>query len=34
MPGTKMPDAMLIIPEFPPSETVVQALLDSGFYFT
>lgn len=34
MPGTMMPDALLFIPEFPPSEAVVQALLDSGFYFS
>jgi len=33
MPGTKMPDALLIIHDFPPSESIVQALLDSGFYF-
>eukprot|EP00088_Acartia_fossae_P021131 TRINITY_DN22601_c0_g1_i1.p1 TRINITY_DN22601_c0_g1~~TRINITY_DN22601_c0_g1_i1.p1 ORF type:complete len:226 (+),score=62.88 TRINITY_DN22601_c0_g1_i1:39-716(+) len=34
MPGTKFPDALLIIPEFPPSEAVVKALLDSDFYFS
>jgi GrpB-like predicted nucleotidyltransferase (UPF0157 family) len=33
MPGTKMPDALLILPQFPPSLGVVQALLDTGFYF-
>ena len=34
MPGTKMPDALLIVPEFPPSKGVIQALLDCGFYFS
>jgi len=34
MPGTKMPDALLIIPEFPPSEGVIQAFLDSDYYFS
>jgi hypothetical protein len=33
MPGTKFPDALLVIPAFPPSKTIIQALLDCGFYF-
>ena len=33
MPGTKFPDALLVIPEFPPSKGVIQAFLDSGYYF-
>ena len=33
MPGTKMPDALLLIPEFPPSCAVISALLKSGYYF-
>jgi len=33
MPGAKMPDALLIIPSFPPTKGVIQALLDCGFYF-
>merc|ERR1711953_1536220 len=33
MPGTKFPDALLIVPEFPPSEGVIQAFLDCGYYF-
>ena len=34
MPGTMMPDALIITPEFPPSKAVIQALLDSGYYFS
>ena len=34
MPGSLMPDALLIIPEFPPSKAVIQAFLDSGYYFS
>merc|ERR550519_1965982 len=34
MPGAKMPDALLILPEFPPSRGVIQALLDCGYYFS
>ena len=34
MPGTKMPDSLLIVPEFPPSMGVIQAFLDSGYYFS
>ena len=34
MPGTKMPDALLIVPEFPPSKGVIQAFLDCGYYFS
>ena len=33
MPGTKFPDALLIVPAFPPSEGVIQAFLDCGYYF-
>jgi hypothetical protein len=33
MPVTKFPDALLVIPAFPPSKTIIQALLDGGFYF-
>ena len=33
MPGTTLPDALLIIPEFPPSKGTIQALLDSGYYY-
>ena len=33
MPGTKFPDALLVIPEFPPSRGVIQAFLDCGYYF-
>ena len=33
MPGTKMPDALLLIPEFPPSRAVISALLKTGYYF-
>merc|ERR1711864_13012 len=34
MPGAKMPDAILILPQFPPSLGVIQALLDTGYYFS
>ena len=34
MPGTMMPDALIIPPEFPPSKGVIQALLDCGYYFS
>jgi len=34
MPGTKFPDALLILPEFPPSKNVIQAFLDCGYYFS
>jgi len=34
MPGTKMPDAVLIVPAFPPSKGVIQAFLDCGYYFS
>jgi len=33
MPGTKFPDALLIIPDFPPSRGVIEAFLDCGYYF-
>merc|ERR1712133_139172 len=33
MPGAMMPDALLLLPQFPPTKAVVQALLDSGYYF-
>ena len=33
MPGTKFPDALLIIPEFPPSRGVIEAFLNTGYYF-
>ena len=33
MPGTKFPDALLLVPEFPPSKGVIQAFLDCGYYF-
>ena len=33
MPGTKFPDALLIVPDFPPSEGVIQSFLDCGYYF-
>ena len=33
MPGTKNPDALLIVPEFPPPRPVIQALLNCGYYF-
>eukprot|EP00090_Calanus_glacialis_P031007 TRINITY_DN5066_c0_g1_i2.p1 TRINITY_DN5066_c0_g1~~TRINITY_DN5066_c0_g1_i2.p1 ORF type:complete len:218 (-),score=70.33 TRINITY_DN5066_c0_g1_i2:56-709(-) len=34
MPGAMMPDALLIVPQFPPSKGVIQAFLDSGYYFS
>jgi len=34
MPGAMMPDALLVLPSFPPSKAVVQALLDCGYYFS
>eukprot|EP00088_Acartia_fossae_P024643 TRINITY_DN25555_c0_g1_i2.p1 TRINITY_DN25555_c0_g1~~TRINITY_DN25555_c0_g1_i2.p1 ORF type:complete len:218 (-),score=68.54 TRINITY_DN25555_c0_g1_i2:156-809(-) len=34
MPGTKFPDALLILPSFPPSKNVIQAFLDCGYYFS
>ena len=34
MPGTMMPDSLLITPSYPPSKPVIQALLDSGYYFS
>jgi len=34
MPGTKFPDALLILPAFPPSKNVIQAFLDCGYYFS
>ena len=34
MPGTMMPDALIVTPEFPPSRGVIQALLDCGYYFS
>jgi len=34
MPGTMMPDSLIIVPEFPPSKGVIQALLDLGYYFS
>jgi len=34
MPGALLPDALLIIPSFPPSKGVIQAFLDCGFYFS
>jgi len=34
MPGTKFPDALLIVPEFPPSKDIIQAFLDNGYYFS
>ena len=33
MPGTKNPDALLLVPQFPPPHPVIRALLDCGFYF-
>ena len=29
-----MPDSLIIVPEFPPSKGVIQALLDLGYYFS
>ena len=34
MPGAMMPDALLLLPSFPSSAVVLQALLDSGYYFS
>jgi len=34
MPGTKMPDALLLLPSFPPTKEVVKAFLDLGYYFS
>ena len=34
MPGAMMPDALLLIPQYPPSKGVIQAFLDSGYYFS
>jgi len=34
MPGAMMPDALLILPQYPPSKTIIQAFLDSGYYFS
>ncbi|XP_023330341.1 uncharacterized protein LOC111702797 [Eurytemora carolleeae] len=33
MPGMLMPDALLIIPEFPPTKKMIQGFLDNGYYF-
>jgi hypothetical protein len=33
MPGTKFPDALLLVPRFPPNRVVIQAFLDCGYYF-
>ena len=33
MPGTKNPDALLLVPQFPPPIPVIRALLDCGYYF-
>ena len=33
MPGTKNPDALLMVPQFPPPRPVIQALLNCGYYF-
>jgi hypothetical protein len=33
MPGTKFPDALLLVPRFPPNREVIQAFLDCGYYF-
>ncbi len=33
MPGTKFPDALLLVPHFPPNREVIQAFLDCGYYF-
>jgi hypothetical protein len=33
MPGTKFPDALLLVPRFPPDKEVIQAFLDCGYYF-
>ena len=29
-----MPDALIIVPQFPPSKNIIQALLDCGYYFS
>ena len=34
MPGAMMPDALLILPQYPPSKGIIQAFLDSGYYFS
>jgi len=34
MPGAMMPDALIILKQFPPTRGLVQALLDCGFYFS
>lgn len=34
MPGAMMPDALILLEEYPPSRTLVQALLDLGYYFS
>merc|ERR1712227_492465 len=34
MPGTMMPDALILLKQFPPSRGLVQALLDCGYYFS
>ena len=34
MPGTMMPDSLIIVPEFPPSKGVIQALLNCDYYFS
>jgi len=34
MPGAKHPDALLILPSFPPTLGVIQAMIDCGFYFS
>lgn len=34
MPGAMMPDALLILPSFPPTKGVIQALLDCGYYYS
>merc|ERR1711935_886928 len=34
MPGAMMPDALLLLPQFPPSKGVIQALLDCGYYYS
>ena len=34
MPGTMIPDALVILPQYPPSKTIIQAFLDSGYYFS
>jgi len=34
MPGAMHPDALILLKQFPPSRSLVQALLDCGYYFT